>query len=223
MFLYRLYLNPRCRGARRDLANPYELHSTLCRAFSTPEVKCLGGAFLWRLEASKDQQSTPQILLQSSLLPDWKRIGEEDWFLQIPDEPLNLQSQLALDALKEGLRFRFRLRANPSVCRGGKRLGLLHVAEQKRWLVQKGLLHGFELPSICSFALDGEEDIDVLISQEHMLRGLQRTGNAIKIYSVQFDGVLTVTNVERFRLALQSGIGHGKTMGLGLLSVVPVK
>ena len=54
-----------------------------------------------------------------------------------------------------------------------------------------------------------------------MLRGKQHAGNGIRIFAVLFDGLLTVTEPDTFRLALQTGIGHGKTMGLGLLSVVP--
>lgn len=37
-----------------------------------------------------------------------------------------------------------------------------------------------------------------------------------------YDGILTVTEPDKFRDALQTGIGHGKVMGLGLLSVVPI-
>jgi len=55
-----------------------------------------------------------------------------------------------------------------------------------------------------------------------MLSGKQHSGNGIRIFSVLFNGVLTVTDTDAFRLALGSGIGHGKALGLGLLSVVPV-
>jgi CRISPR system Cascade subunit CasE len=55
-----------------------------------------------------------------------------------------------------------------------------------------------------------------------MLRGKQHSGNAIRIFSVLYDGILTVSEAESFRNALQTGIGHGKAMGLGLLSVVPI-
>jgi len=39
---------------------------------------------------------------------------------------------------------------------------------------------------------------------------------------VLYDGILTVAETDKFRDALQTGIGHGKVMGLGLLSVVPI-
>jgi CRISPR system Cascade subunit CasE len=63
--------------------------------------------------------------------------------------------------------------------------------------------------------------VDVRISQEQMLRGNQHSGNGIRVFSVLYDGFLTVTDPGRFGEALRTGIGHGKAMGLGLLSAVP--
>lgn len=223
MFLHKILLNSQSREARRDLANPYELHSTLCRAFSSPEQKCPPGAFLWRLEKNKDIQHCPEVLIQSDLNPDWSKINVKDWFVKEPSKPLDLESKLSLETLQLGQRFRFRLRANPSVCRSGKRQGLMYNNDQQKWIVNKGLQHGFELPQLLTYSLEETSEVEVLISEEQMLIGKQRSGNEIRIYSVQFDGILTVKDVEKFRLALQKGIGHGKTMGLGLLSVVPIK
>ena len=67
-----------------------------------------------------------------------------------------------------------------------------------------------------------QKQIDVRVSQEQMLRGNQHTGNPVRIFSVLYDGLVKITDTDKFRAALQSGIGHGKVMGLGLLSVVPV-
>lgn len=55
-----------------------------------------------------------------------------------------------------------------------------------------------------------------------MIRGEQHGGNGIRIDSVLYDGVLTVVDPDTLGAALQTGIGHGKVMGLGLLSVAPI-
>jgi CRISPR system Cascade subunit CasE len=223
MFLHRIHLDPRCRAARRDLSDPYQLHSTLCRAFCAPERKCPEGEILWRLEPETDPAGCPRILVQSRTTPDWEGIGVQGWLAKA-DPAIDLKDRLNLDSLKVGQRFRFRLRANPCVTRNGKRLGLLRLEEQESWVERKGQIHGFSIPQLTSFDLSEspKRRIDVRISQEQMLRGKQHAGNGIRIYSVLYDGILTVIEPEKFRHVLQTGIGHGKVMGLGLLSVAPM-
>lgn len=220
MLLHRIHLDPRCREARRDLADPYQLHATLCRAFSPPETKCPAGAVLWRVEPESDSERNPRVLVQSELSPEWDRIGVPGWLTRA-DAAIDLNVRLRLDELQPGQRFRFRLRANPCVTRNGKRLGLMRLPEQEAWLVRKGGLHGF---SLSHKALGGTIEssqlrIDVRVSQEQMIGGRQHDGNGIRIYSVLYDGVLTVTDSTAFVAGLRSGIGHGKALGLGLLSV----
>lgn len=223
MLLHRIHLDPRCREARRDLSDPYQLHSTLCRAFSAPDEKCPENTFLWRLEPEMDSAGCPHILVQSRMMPDWNAIGVEGW-LADADASVDLMERLKLDHVKVGQRFRFRLRANPCVTRNGKRQGLLRLEEQEQWLIRKGTLHGFDLPRSVPFDLSDSSPVrcDVHVSHEQMLSGKQHSGNAIRIFSVLFNGVLTVADPGAFCKALGSGIGNGKAMGLGLLSVVPV-
>lgn len=223
MFLHRIHLDPRCREARRDLSDPYQLHSTLCRAFSMPDRKCPGGEFLWRLEPEADSTGYPRVLVQSHKIPVWTDIGVRGW-LAAADPAIDLQDRLKLDSLKVRQRFRFRLRANPCVTRNGKRLGLLRLEEQEAWMVRKGEQHGFLLLQLPSFDLSESfhDRVDVRVSQEQMLRGKQHSGNGIRMFSVLYDGILSVTEPDKFRKALEIGIGHGKVMGLGLLSAVPI-
>lgn len=223
MLLHRISLDPRCREARRDLADPYQLHATLCRAFSRPAHKCPEGEVLWRLEPEAGPEGCPRVLVQSRTSPDWDGIGVKGWLAQA-DASIDLKGRLNLDALRPGQRYRFRLRANPCVTRNGKRLGLLQLLEQEQWIQRKGQAHGFVLPPLPSFAgaEPQEPRIDVRVSQEQMLSGVQQHGNRIRIFSVLYDGVLTVTNVDAFVKVLHTGIGHGKALGLGLLSVAPI-
>lgn len=223
MFLSRIHLNLRCREVRRDLADPYQLHSSLCRAFCPPEQKCPPGEFLWRLEPEVESAGFPRILVQSRTIPVWSGIGVVGWLAEAAPE-VDLKARLNLDNLKPGQRFRYRLRANPCVTRNGKRLGLLRQEEQEAWLGRKGDQHGFALPQLTSFDLAESTQVrfDVRVSQEQMLGGKQHSGNGIRVYSVLYDGLLSVTNPDKFKDALQTGIGHGKVMGLGMLSVSPI-
>ena len=87
---------------------------------------------------------------RSSWQPDWEGIGVQGWLAEA-DPAIDLKDRLKLDSLKAGQRFRFRLRANPTVNRQGKRLGLLRLEEQEKWIVRKGEQHGFSLPQLASF------------------------------------------------------------------------
>ncbi|MES2355657.1 MAG: type I-E CRISPR-associated protein Cas6/Cse3/CasE [Pseudomonadota bacterium] len=223
MFLHRIHLNPRCKEARRDISDPYQLHSTLCRAFSEPDKKCPEGMFMWRLERDSDPAKWPHILVQSRAIPNWAAISVQGWLANV-DPAIDLRERLKLSSLTLGQQFRFRLRANPCVTRDGKRLGLLRLEEQEKWIERKAQRHGFSMQRMTSFDFSAcsQERVDVRISQEQMLRGSQHSGNGIRIFSVLYDGVLTVTGTEEFKDALRAGIGHGKAMGLGLLSVAPI-
>jgi CRISPR system Cascade subunit CasE len=215
MFLHSVQLDLRCREARRDLADAYQMHATLSRAFGSSDPASAASEFLWRLESYTSTQRTPQLLVQARSVADWARVGVAGW-LASAAPPLDLRERLGLHRLRPGQRFRFRLRGNPSVMRDGKRRGLLQPEEQQRWLLRKSGLHGFALADI-----DGTPHVQ--ISQQHLLMARKHDASSIKLYSVLYDGVLTVTDVERFTATLKTGIGHGKALGLGLLSVAPFR
>lgn len=227
MHLHRIHLNPRCKEARRDLADPYQMHATLCRAYFPAETPCPAGALLWRQEPETDHEGRARVLIQSHATPDWSRLPVQDW-LAHTEPGVDLVQKLALDTLKTGQAFRFRLRANPCKTVDGKRQGLVHSEAQQAWLARKGEQHGFTLPESATpdyfdFMQSPQARAypDVRIAHEQLLKGSQHGGNTIRVYSALFEGRLTVTDPERFRAALETGIGHGKVMGLGLLSVIP--
>ena len=228
MQLHRVTLNPRNKDARRDLTDPYQMHATLCRAFCQQQTKCPPGALLWRLEPEADPQGYPRVLIQSQAAPDWATLNESGWLARA--EPgIDLAQKLALDMLAAGQIFRFRLRANPCKTLQGKRVGLVHPGVQRDWLARKGEQHGFALPASATqdyfdfvTSPKGHADPDVRLSQDQKLTGRRHDGTTICVYSVLFEGRLTVREPAPFRAALQSGIGHGKVMGLGLLSAVPL-
>jgi CRISPR system Cascade subunit CasE len=211
MRLFRVHLNPRCRQARRDVADPYAMHATLCRLFFPADTPCPAGALLWRLEPETDREGRPRVLIQSRATPDWSRLVDPTWLAQA-DPGIDLVQRLGLDAIEDGRSFRFRLRANPCKTVAGKRQGLLRPEAQRAWLERQAACHGFTLP-------DGEAALR--ITHKQMLKGRQHNGNPIRIYAVLFEGRLSVADPSRFKSAIERGIGHGKAMGLGLLSIAP--
>ena len=134
----------------------------------------------------------------------WQTLGETLNYLLSPAA----DKVVALDrVVTVGQRCRFRLRANPAVKRDGKRWGLHDEAAQVAWLQRQGGRLGF--------AVQGAD-----VSQRERVQVPQpRMGMRITVDSVQFDGVLAVVDASVLRAAISAGIGPGKALGMGLLSL----
>lgn len=199
MYLSQLVLDPRHRQVRRDLANRYDLHATLCWSFGEDRQ----AHPLWRVELSRPDEP-PRLLVQSLAEPDWGRLAERHrgYFMESRWKPLALPGRLVA-----GQRLRFRLEANPTVTRAGKRHGLWRLDEQLAWLHRQGERGGF--------AVEG-----AVVTRADRL-ALRKPGQArpIVLYAVLFDGYLLVNDPDQLSQALARGLGHGKALGLGLLSL----
>jgi CRISPR system Cascade subunit CasE len=203
MYLTRIVLNLEDRFARADLANPYEMHSTLSRAFVATAGAEKPSPFLWRQELARNQ---PVLLVQSPYQPIWVAVQERarNWALDISTKVIDLDRLCEPSAT-----LRFRLRANPTVTRQGKRHGLWKEEDQLAWLGQQAVRAGFEL-----------RDTSV-INPEKIFATRRRSSTRVIVQAVTFDGILQVTERQLFVKALSNGLGHAKFLGLGLLSIAP--
>lgn len=204
MHLTRLSLDPRSAQARRDLADAYDMHRTLSRVFAQDDVHA-PPRFLWRFEPH-GAWSDPVVLVQSAHAAEWARLDAMGGYLKKSAET----KAVPLDRLLQHVaRYRFRLLANPTVTREGKRYGLAAEDAQLAWLARQGLRCGFEVQAAVVSASD------VLTSN--------KGGRSISLQRACFEGVLQVTDVDKVAGVLQEGIGPGKAFGCGLLSLGPSK
>jgi CRISPR system Cascade subunit CasE len=234
MFLSKLVLNARDRQARRDLAEPYEMHRTLWRAFPEREP----GRVLFRVEGERPGVR-PVVLVQSDSPPDWGRVREvaPQYFLAPP-----LFKEVE-PSFTTGQRLRFRLRANPTKkvatfsqaerlggssdrdghSKNGRRLALLTEEEQVAWLLHKGDQAGFRIPGGWVTGTEGRRvaNFRVEVIREGLVRCGKEGHSAGRFYSVRFEGLLEVTDPEKLRSAVADGIGTAKGFGFGLLSLAP--
>ena len=224
VYLSKLTLSVQQRSTWRLLGDTYALHRFILQGF--PEVSEGGcGRVLFRVDSGKGEA---QLLVQSDKEPNWFKLprevvtdiqGPKRWVLQ------SSEGQLAFQV---GQRLRFRLRANPTYKKEGKRHAWLLRSQQADWLARKGIQHGFSLSLIPSgedwLNPFGEEDneskYDVRIVPLDHLRGNKPSHEkSIEHFGVDFEGVLTVTDPVLFAEALAAGIGAAKGFGFGLLSV----
>lgn len=209
MWISKLTLNPRLREVRRDLANPYEMHRTLSWAVSQ-ELAAGRERLLWRVEPVR--LGLPVALVQTLTYPDRsKMLGRQPGYAVVdPASPKPFDPRFS-----RGQVLRFRLKANPSVKRVGKRHPLLRDADKLDWLQRKLRDGGCELVA------------GMAVSEERIVasKPAGEDGKMVKltVYAVLFEGVLRVLDPEATRKAIALGIGPAKGLGLGLLSVGPAR
>lgn len=218
-WLSKLTLDIDCRLVLRDLGNAYEMHRSILRAF--PDQSDGGpGRVLFRVEPIRpgDDMPRPVVLVQSEKEPAWNQLSP-NYLLEKPD-----WKEMSCVHFPVGTQLRFRLRANPTKrlradSRNregqpieakwiGKRVGLFQEEEQRAWLIRKGGDGGFEVAR------------DLLIVPDSQGRS-RRTGKSVTHAAVRFDGMLRVTDADKFGESLSHGIGAAKGFGFGLLSVAP--
>ncbi len=207
MHLAKLKLDPRLPQARRDVADAYQMHRTLCRAFVDGDTDT-PARFLWRLEspATGDGADQVVVLVQSARPGNWQGIEERSGYQLAGEKEVDLGHLLA-----PGRLFHFRLNANPTVTRAGKRFGLVGEEAQQAWLLRQGERCGFRA---------GEA---VITAASRLVVKQPGRGHRITVDCVRFDGVLEAKDTDAMGGALVQGIGHAKALGLGLLSLAPLQ
>jgi len=209
MHLSRLTLNTANPAALRALADPYAMHQLVLSAF--PDRENGGpGRVLYRVEPEATCRP-PEVLVQSERRPHWEDLDRR---VMLTTECKTFSPQFA-----RSQRLRFRLRANPSARRvfqrasegqpkcSGKRIGVYGEEAQRHWLDSKAEQAGFRVLE-CRLA-----DRGFVVSRKPAHK------EPMRHLCVDVEGILEVTDPDRFLDAIQSGIGSGKAFGFGLLSV----
>jgi CRISPR system Cascade subunit CasE len=225
-FIYRIRLREdveRTPAFWRSVRNPYDVHSMVWRIFSDGMRK--DRDFIYRLEM---QESSPVIYAVSTA------------------DPVDLDGIWAIEqkdytpVLRTGQRLGFSLRANPIRSKrdeDGRQKRCDVVMDAKTLLKNSGGLHD-TMPSRTDLVqreglswLNSRAEAAGFAVDEGMVRaeGYQRHRfkkprgkDWISISTIDFTGVLTVTDPDRFEQTLYAGIGPAKSFGCGLLLIRPV-
>lgn len=186
--------------------NPYLFHGAIEKAMDTPERKEKGRT-LWRRDGDR-------ILIVSETKPNLERM-EEQFKGHGKAKEYSLPEEIA-----NGDRLFFRLLANPARTKDvsnnktneRKRVRVVpHTpADQMLWLHDKAE-HG-------GFTVDDNEVMIVRSYRQSVIR--HHDDPMVQFAVVQYEGYLTVTDVEKFRDAVFKGIGKEKAFGCGMLSIV---
>jgi len=194
----------------KRVQQPNIIHGILSAAFPGKRSEKTNES-LWRVDSVEDRK---ELLIVSVSSPELKliveKIGADD------ERNKTLDYAPFLGRIKNGQTWNFRLCANPvehkkknPSDKRGKIYALRSVLEQLQWLDKQGFEHGFSVKG-CS-----------IINDEWRIFKAGKNGekNAVRIRAITFEGLLSITNAEVFRLALTRGIGRGKAYGCGLLTI----
>ena len=204
MYRSQLRLDRRNPSVRQALGNCGDMHRNLMKAFDIPDHTPNARESISLLYRLMEQGNQLQLYVMSNEVPDWTRVKGV--------EPLS--EVLCVDSLKdkleEGNLFRFSLFASPTkkIRRDGKlsaRVYLRSPEERSDWLARHAESGGFEVVS-------GREITEKQVSG-------RKSGSEIHYTGVLFDGVLKITDQERFWQTYCTGIGAGKAYGLGMLII----
>jgi CRISPR system Cascade subunit CasE len=228
MYLSRIKLNYKRQETKYLLASPQRLHAALAASFPTDGHGSDKRA-LWRMD---NLGNSLYIIMQSLQRPDFTHIVEKYGCPGEKQEWLTKEYEPFLARLKAGQAWRFRLRANPvkSVLKaraereGGMEKGrgkispCVGVENQKKWLHEKSVRHGFRLLP------EGDELRNLTIMQPEIKEfgrfdPASRESKKVMLSIVTFEGALLIEDREKFTAAMVNGIGRAKAYGCGLMTL----
>lgn len=218
MFLSRMFVNPRKRGAQRLLASPQRMHAAVEASFA-PDTSAEGILRpLWRIDRQSDRTA---LLITSPTEPDLTHLVEQAGW-QTGELWQTRPYEALLTNLSVGQSWHFRLTANPTYAgrKDGwadtKPRGHTTVKQQEAWLLSRCERAGFTIPDGPS----GEHQLHVV--EREMVR-FAKGGHRVSLAKATYEGHLTVSDAELLRAALTRGVGRAKAYGCGMLTLAPAK
>lgn len=224
MYLSKVTLRPSAQSAKKLLdiksTGPYASHQLMWQLFLNQQKR----EFLFREDMGTN--------------------GLAEFFVLSPTEPqgdrniFNVQSKPFIPVLQQGKRLAFKLRVNPTICskdssgKGKRHDVLMHAKYQLKneksidreklnnlmnqaavtWISNSERLENWGIQ------LDSIPDIERYDQQSSS----KASGQKLQFSSVDFLGLLTVTEPQKFIEKLYSGFGRAKSMGCGLMLIRPI-
>lgn len=172
---------------------------------------------LWRIDNIYDKY---YLLVLSENKPDIEKL--EKYGLESSAEIKTYDG--FLDSLEEGMRAKFKIKLNTVRAykdekNPTKRGRIMPVPSDKlnEFLIDKATRNGFEVKP-------GDFFISNIDKEYFMHTDKGETKKSRKdIVSATYEGILTITDLEKFKAALINGIGKKKAYGCGFLTIIPEK
>lgn len=210
MYLSRVEIDYENRVALKELNHLGAFHNWVEQSFPEEIKNSERTRKLWRVDRLKNKN---YLLIVSKDKPDFKRL--EKYGVKGTAQAKDYDEFLKTFKNNDRMTFRVVLNPNKSISdrslRRGKVIPLLHEDEQFKYLIDRSEKNGFSLNS---------KDFYILKSNFETL--YKPNGFKLDLIKAEYQGELTITDVEKFKIALTTGIGKKKAYGFGIMTVIPV-
>ena len=210
--LTKLTLNNRNRYAMDDISDCNKMHRTIMHAFpSLDDISAIREHYsvLYRIE---NIAGRIVVIVQSNTEPDWSFL-KEGYLLNI--ETKDITSLIKGIRTKSQVRFKLKANVVKRSHSDGKRVFLSDEKEQSEWLDLKGHEFGFNVAK-------GNDGYELLYVMPNKRIYGHKKDMTIMVDTATYEGVIRVTDANKFMQALRNGIGRGKAYGCGMLSVMNI-
>lgn len=217
MYLSRVKIDAYNRLKLRDLTHLGAYHAWVEDSFpdERKDIKENRSRKLWRVDQVNGES---YLLVLSKNKPDLEKL--EKYGVKSSAETKSYDKLLS--SIEVGMRARFKVILNTvkSICDDEKhmkrgRLVPVRLDELHKFFLERTEKNGFSVK---------DDEFDITSRGEKLFqKQAADDGKNIKInlVSATYEGILTVTDVEKFKSSLVNGIGRKKAYGFGLLTIIP--
>ena len=202
MFLTRIRLNPKRQKTRALLDNRHVGHALV--------EACTDGSqrTLWRI--GRVERDAVELFMYTQVKPSVHPLVEQcGWPEQFAETVRTAEVTRTLDDVKAGDTFRFSVQVSPQKRNGSTARSLTTDADVRQWFSDREQGWGF--------STDGNFQLPVLGRENYQ----KPHGKRLSFAAAEVTGVLTVTDPDTFRDAVQGGLGRTKHAGFGMMLLAP--
>lgn len=209
-YFTRIKVNKQRRESMILLDSPYKIHAAVYAGFPNIQTDLNGhnnDRILYRLDKNDNNEYIIYVL--SNDKPDYTGFIESYGWprLDYEKQVQTMDFNKVLDSLHNGMKIAFALKANTAfrAANTGRIVYISSIEGKMNWLRKR-----FE-----PFAdYDDNNVIIIGTGVEHAKSDMD--------YAV-FQGIITITDVNKFRKLILNGIGRNKAFGMGLITIASVK
>lgn len=210
MYLSRVEIDYENRLALKELNHLGAFHNWVEQSFPEEFKNNERKRKLWRIDRLKNKN---YLLIVSEDKPIPEKL--EKYGVKGSAETKDYDEFLNKLEKEDRMVFRVVLNPNKSISdrslKRGRVVPLLKEDEQFKYLIDRSEKNGFSLDS---------KDFYILKSNFETL--YKPNGFKLDLIKAEYQGELTITDIEKFKIALTTGIGKKKAYGFGMMTVLPL-